>query len=57
MKSFMGEQNYFEFNLLRNWKPVWVEQNRGDAVEFTRAGNKSKQNLLLYINIYFLRPV
>ena len=31
MKSFIGKQNYFEFNSLRNWKPVQVEQNRGDA--------------------------
>ena len=25
VKSFVGEQNYFEFNSLRNWKPVQVE--------------------------------
>ena len=36
MKSFIGEQNYFEFNLLRNWKPVQFEQNRRDVVEKVR---------------------
>ena len=48
MKSFIGEQNYFEFNSLRNWKPVHVqvEQNRGDAVEFARVCNKSSRCIL-----------
>ena len=46
MKSFIDKQNYFEFNSLRNWKPVQVEQNRGDAVEFARACNKSSRCIL-----------
>ena len=25
VKTFVGEQNYFEFNSLGNWKPVQVE--------------------------------
>ena len=43
MKSFIGEQNYFEFNWLRNWKPVQFEQNKRDVVEFARACNKEAE--------------
>ena len=46
MKSFIGKKNYLEFNSLRNWKPVQVEQNRGDGVEFARACNKSSRCIL-----------
>ena len=33
MKSFVGKQNYFEFDSLENWKPVQVE----DMVILARA--------------------
>ena len=46
VRSFVGEQNYLEFNSLGNWKPVQVELNRGDAVKFARASNKSSRGIL-----------
>ena len=46
VKSSVGKQNYFEFNSLGNWKPVQVELNRGDAVKFARASNKSSRGIL-----------
>ena len=53
MKSFMGEKNYFEFDSLRNWKPVQFEQNRGDVVEYAcRTCNKSSRCILYGLELF-----
>lgn len=46
MQSFVGDEEEFEFNWLRNGEPVEVLKDRGDMVSGAGAGEKSGGRVL-----------